>query len=69
MFSVFGFATGFLWNLGKDIFLTDLARELAQEVGLNPPDDIYRSETLEFDTFDPADPAAYIKEQIDKNGV
>ncbi|MEM7796894.1 MAG: CmpA/NrtA family ABC transporter substrate-binding protein [Cyanobacteria bacterium P01_C01_bin.118] len=56
-------------QVGKDIFLTDLARELAQEVGLNPPDDIYRTETLEFDTFDPADPAAYIKEQIDKNGV
>lgn len=56
-------------QVGKDIFLTDLARELAQEVGLNPPDDIYRTETLEFDTFDPADPAAYIEEQIDKNGV
>ena len=56
-------------QVGKDIFLTDLARELSQEVGLNPPDDIYRSETLEFDTFDPADPATYIKEQIDKNGV
>ena len=56
-------------QVGKDIFLTDLARELSQEVGLNPPDDIYRSETLEFDTFDPADPASYIKEQIDKNGV
>ena len=56
-------------QVGKDIFLTDLARELAQEVGLNPPDDIYRNETLEFDSFDPADPAAYVKEQIDKNGV
>ena len=56
-------------QVGKDIFLTDLARELAQEVGLNPPDDIYRTETLEFDTFDPADPAAYIEEQIDKNVV
>ncbi|MBT9317854.1 CmpA/NrtA family ABC transporter substrate-binding protein [Leptothoe spongobia] len=56
-------------QVGKDIFLTDLARELAQEVGLNPPDDIYRTETLEFDSFDPADPAAYVKEQIDKNGV
>lgn len=56
-------------QIGKDIFLTDLARELAQEVGLDTPDDIYRTETLEFDTFDPADPAAYIKEQIDKNGV
>ncbi|MEM7066090.1 MAG: CmpA/NrtA family ABC transporter substrate-binding protein [Cyanobacteria bacterium P01_B01_bin.77] len=56
-------------QVGKDIFLTDLARELAQEVGLDTPNDIYRTETLEFDTFDPADPAAYIKEQIDKNGV
>ena len=62
--------TGETYNqIGKDIFLTDLARELAQEVGLNPPEDIYRTETLEFDTFDPADPAAYVKEQIDKNGV
>ncbi|MEM1254554.1 MAG: CmpA/NrtA family ABC transporter substrate-binding protein [Cyanobacteria bacterium P01_H01_bin.21] len=56
-------------QVGKDIFLTDLARELAQEVGLNPPDDIYRTESLEFDTFDPAAPADYIKEQIDKYGV
>ncbi len=56
-------------TVGKDIFLTDLARELAEEVGLDSPDDIYRTETLEFDSFDPADPAAYVKEQIDKNGV
>ncbi|MEM6252273.1 MAG: CmpA/NrtA family ABC transporter substrate-binding protein [Cyanobacteria bacterium P01_D01_bin.156] len=56
-------------QVGKDIFLTDLARELAQEVGQSPPDDIFRSETLEFDTFDPAAPADYIKEQIDKYGV
>ncbi|MBT9312219.1 CmpA/NrtA family ABC transporter substrate-binding protein [Leptothoe kymatousa] len=56
-------------QVGKDIFLTDLARELSEEVGLNPPGDIYRTETLEFDSFDPADPAAYVKEQIDKNGV
>ena len=56
-------------QVGQDIFLTDLARELAEEVGLNPPAEIYRSETLEFDTFDPAAPGDYIKEQIDKNGV
>ncbi|MEL7352858.1 MAG: CmpA/NrtA family ABC transporter substrate-binding protein [Cyanobacteria bacterium P01_A01_bin.116] len=56
-------------TVGKDIFLTDLARELAEEVGLNPPSDIYREETLEFDTFDPQDPGAYVKEQIDKYGV
>ncbi|MEM8807239.1 MAG: CmpA/NrtA family ABC transporter substrate-binding protein [Cyanobacteria bacterium P01_G01_bin.38] len=56
-------------QVGKDIFLTDLARELAEEVGLNPPSDIYRTETLEFDSFDPQDPGAYVKEQIDKHGV
>ncbi|MEO1622605.1 MAG: CmpA/NrtA family ABC transporter substrate-binding protein [Cyanobacteria bacterium J06632_3] len=56
-------------TVGKDIFLTDLARELAEEVGLNPPSDIYREETLEFDSFDPQEPGAYIKEQIDKYGV
>ncbi|MEL6490410.1 MAG: CmpA/NrtA family ABC transporter substrate-binding protein [Cyanobacteria bacterium J06634_6] len=56
-------------TVGNDIFLTDLARELAEEVGLNPPSDIYREETLEFDKFDPQDPGAYVKEQIDKYGV
>ncbi|MEM6452910.1 MAG: CmpA/NrtA family ABC transporter substrate-binding protein [Cyanobacteria bacterium P01_D01_bin.105] len=56
-------------TVGKDIFLTDLARELAEEVGLNPPSDIYREEALEFDSFDPQAPGEYIKEQIDKYGV
>ena len=56
-------------EVGKKVFMTDLARELAQEVGLNPPEEIYRSETLEFDTFDPAQPQAYVDEQIKKYGV
>ncbi|MEB3230569.1 MAG: CmpA/NrtA family ABC transporter substrate-binding protein [Leptolyngbyaceae bacterium] len=56
-------------SVGKEIFLTDLARELAQEVGQTPPTDIYRVEELAFDSFDPAAPGDYIKEQIDKNGV
>ena len=56
-------------EVGKEIFMTDLARELAAEVGLNPPEDIYRTETLEFDTFDPANPQAYVEEQIKKYGV
>ena len=56
-------------EVGQEIFLTDLARELAQEVGLNPPEDVYRTETLEFDTFDPANPQAYVDEQIEKYGV
>ncbi|MEL7086652.1 MAG: ABC transporter substrate-binding protein, partial [Cyanobacteria bacterium J06597_1] len=56
-------------EIGQDIFLTDLARELAIEVGQTPPTEIYRTETLEYDTFDPADPAAYVEEQIKKHGV
>jgi len=56
-------------EVGKEVFMTDLARELATEVGLNPPADIYRTETLEFDTFDPAKPQEYVDEQIKKYGV
>ena len=56
-------------EVGKEIFMTDLARELAQEVGLNPPADIYREETLEFDSFNPENPQAYVDEQIEKYGV
>ena len=56
-------------EVGKEVFMTDLARELAVEVGLNSPEDVYRTETLEFDTFDPANPQAYVDEQIKKYGV
>ena len=56
-------------EVGQEVFMTDLARELAQEVGLNPPEDIYRTETLEFDSFDPANPQAYVDEQVKKYGV
>lgn len=56
-------------EVGKDIFLTDLARELAAELGQSPPEEIYKTEKLAFDSFDPADPSQYIKEQIDKYGV
>lgn len=55
--------------IGNDIFLTDLARELAIELGQNPPTETLRTETLMFDTFDPADPAAYVQQQIDQFGV
>ena len=55
--------------VGKDIFLTDLARELAQELGQEPPDEIYRTEELKFDTFDPANPGNYVQQQIDEYGV
>jgi nitrate/nitrite transport system substrate-binding protein len=56
-------------EVGQEIFLTDLARELAQELGQTPPSDIYRTEELKFDTFDPEKPGEYVKEQIDKYGV
>lgn len=56
-------------EVGQKIFLTDLARELAQEVGQTPPTDIYRIETLAFDTFDPSKPQEYVEEQIKKYGV
>ncbi len=55
--------------VGQDVFLTDLARELATELGQTPPGEIYRNETLKFDSFDPADPGTYVQEQIDKYGV
>ena len=56
-------------EVGKEIFLTDLARELARELGQNPPEEIYRTEELAFDTFDPANPDAYMQQQIDEHGV
>jgi nitrate/nitrite transport system substrate-binding protein len=56
-------------TVGTDVFLTDLARELATELGQEAPEEIYREEVLKFDTFDPADPAAYVQQQIEENGV
>ena len=56
-------------TVGQEIFLTDLARELAEELGQAPPEEIYRVEELAFDTFDPADPEGYVQQQIDEYGV
>ncbi|PSN18637.1 taurine ABC transporter substrate-binding protein [filamentous cyanobacterium CCP5] len=56
-------------EVGKEIFLTDLARELAEELGQSPPAEIYRTEELKFDTFDPENPDAYVQQQIDEYGV
>lgn len=55
-------------SIGQDIFLTDLARELARELGQNPPTETERSENLAFDTFDPSAPEAYIQAQIEEFG-
>lgn len=56
-------------KVGKEIFLTDLARDLAKELGQSAPSEIYRTEKLAFDEFDPQNPEAYIKKQIDEYGV
>ena len=56
-------------EIGEQIFMTDLARDLAKELGLNPPTEPLRVEKLKFDTFDPNKPAEYVKEQVDKYGV
>ncbi|MBE9076036.1 ABC transporter substrate-binding protein [Romeria aff. gracilis LEGE 07310] len=56
-------------EVGKEIFLTDLARELAQELGQTPPSDIYRTEELKFDTFDPENPGEYVEKQVNEYGV
>ncbi len=55
-------------DLGSEVFLTDLARELSLELGEQPPFETDRTETLAFDNFDPAAPADYLKGQIDQFG-
>lgn len=56
-------------EIGEQIFLTDLARELAEEIGADAPEELSRVENLKFGDFDPAQPDAYLKEQIDQYGV
>jgi nitrate/nitrite transport system substrate-binding protein len=56
-------------QIAQDIFMTDLAAELQKELGQTPPSEKTRTETLKFDTFDPADPKAYVEEQVKQFGV
>jgi len=56
-------------KIAQDIFLTDLAAELQTELGQTPPAEAERKETLKFDEFDPADPAAYVDAQIKQFGL
>ncbi|HAN46745.1 MAG TPA: taurine ABC transporter substrate-binding protein [Cyanobacteria bacterium UBA8156] len=55
--------------IGKRVFLTDLARELAKELGQNSPSEALRVEKLKFDEFDPANASAYVEQQIKDFGV
>ncbi|MBV9386280.1 MAG: ABC transporter substrate-binding protein [Chroococcidiopsidaceae cyanobacterium CP_BM_ER_R8_30] len=56
-------------DIAQQIYLTDLARELAKELGQTPPSEATRTEKLKFDTFAPAHPAAYVDAQIKKFNV
>ena len=51
-------------TIAQDIYQTDLARELAKELGQTPPTETERTEKLKYDSFDPAKPEAYIEGQI-----
>lgn len=56
-------------ELGQEIFLTDLARTLAEELGADAPAEVSRVETMKFGDFDPAQAETYLKQQIDEFGV
>jgi nitrate/nitrite transport system substrate-binding protein len=56
-------------QIGEQIFLTDLARELAEEIGAKPPEELLKVENLKFDQLDPKQPQDYLQTQIDRFGV
>lgn len=56
-------------EIADEIFLTDIARELAQEIGQDAPEEIFRTEELMFDDFNPDEAADYVRRQIDEYGV
>ena len=56
-------------ELGEEIFLTDLARELAEELGAEAPTEVSRVEMMKFGDFDPDKAEEYLKGQIDEFGV
>jgi nitrate/nitrite transport system substrate-binding protein len=55
-------------DIAKQVFMDDVARQLATEVGQKPPTKELRVEKLKYDTFNPANPAAYIAAQRKKYG-
>jgi nitrate/nitrite transport system substrate-binding protein len=55
-------------EIAQQIFLTDLARELSKELGVDTPSELSRVENLKTAPFDPSDPEGYIKAQVDKFG-
>jgi nitrate/nitrite transport system substrate-binding protein len=47
-------------------YVSDFSRDLAKELGQNPPAEGTRVEKLKFDEFDPGNPEAYLQAQISK---
>ncbi|MGC9528512.1 MAG: ABC transporter substrate-binding protein [Limnospira sp.] len=54
--------------IADDIFMTGLARQMAKQLGHQPPTIILRYEDLKFDRFDPSEPENYALQQIEKYG-
>jgi nitrate/nitrite transport system substrate-binding protein len=50
-------------EIANQIYMTDLARELAKELGQNPPAESTRIEQLKNGDFDPGKVEAYLQEQ------
>ena len=55
-------------NGGTDLFLTELARELAQELGVDTPQELTRIENLKSGDFDPSQAEKYLQDQISQFG-
>lgn len=53
-------------KIANEIFLTNVAADLQKELGQNPPSEVERTEKLKYDSFDPANPTAYIEDQVQK---
>ncbi|GAC1309857.1 MAG: CmpA/NrtA family ABC transporter substrate-binding protein [Vulcanimicrobiaceae bacterium] len=49
--------------VSKDVFLTDVARDLATEVGFKVPDDNFETVKLMYDRFDPRNAGDYVAKQ------
>nr|WP_242025475.1 ABC transporter substrate-binding protein [Leptolyngbya sp. FACHB-36] len=56
-------------EIADRIYMTDLARDLAKDLGQTPPAEPTRVEKLKFDTFDPTKADTYVQDQIKQFGV
>ncbi|NMF81942.1 twin-arginine translocation signal domain-containing protein [Nodosilinea sp. P-1105] len=56
-------------EISQEVFLTDLARELSEELGIDAPQELKRVESLKHGEFDPTQPETYLKAQKEKFGI